>query len=144
MRKEKLKVYLPESTPINDFESILSQFSNWTEFKREIKLLSILQEKKIEYKVENILSQKPIYGLLEGESEIIEIKRIAFIVKEMIFTIQSGNILELKVDIETFETESGKLLDTLFDANIDLQLKYRVSKNGDISYFYLDFPNLAA
>ena len=54
MITKRIKVNIPEDSKISDFEPILSLFSNWTQFKREIKLSSILEGKKIEYLIENI------------------------------------------------------------------------------------------
>ena len=54
MITKRIKVNIPEDSKISDFEPILSLFSNWTQFKREIKLSSILEGKKIEYLIEDI------------------------------------------------------------------------------------------
>lgn len=145
MKKEGIKVIIPESTIIDDFEKLLNQFSDWTQFKREIKLLTILEDKKIEYTVENIKMQKPIYGLLEDSiGDVIALKRIAFIIRGLTFTIKGNEVIELKVSIESLENDLGKTIDSLISSELDFNLRYKKVDKGEILYFFLDFPNLAA
>ena len=145
MKKEGVKVIIPESTIIDDFEKLLNQFSDWTQFKREIKLLSILEDKKIEYTVENIKMQKPIYGLLEDSiGDIIPLVRIAFIVRGLTFTIKGNKVIDLKVSIESLENDLGKTIDSLISSELDFNLRYKKDIKSEILYFFLDFPNLAA
>ena len=47
---------------IEDYEEILSRFSNWKEYKREINLSQLLEEgKKIEFQVEIPNNQSVLY-----------------------------------------------------------------------------------
>ena len=144
MITKRIKVNIPDNSKISDFEPILSSFSNWTQFKREIKLSSILEGKKIEYLIEDINSaQNPIYGLLEQSSNIVEIKKISFLIKEILFTIKDQDVLNLEVRIESINTEYGKTTQSLIDADIDFTLDYYKSSDS-IIYFYINFPKQVA
>ena len=145
MKKEGVKVIISEETSIDVFEKTLSQFHNWTQFKREIKLLSILEGKKLEYTVENIKMQKPIYGLLEEEiGDIIPLSRIAFIVRGLTFIIKDNKVIELKVNIESLENDLGKTIDSLISSEVNFSLRYRTYFKSEIIYFFLDFSKLSA
>ena len=144
MMTKRIRVNIPEDSKISDFEPILSAFSNWTQFKREIKLSSILEGKKIEYLIEDINSaQNPIYGLLEQSGNIVEIKKISFLIKEILFIIKDQDVLSLEVRIESLNTEYGKTTQSLIDADIDFSLDYYKASDSMI-YFYISFPNQAA
>lgn len=144
MITKRIKVNIPDNSKISDFEPILSPFSNWTQFKREIKLSSILEGKKIEYLIEDINSaQNPIYGLLEQSGNIVEIKKISFLIKEILFTIKDQDVLNLEVRIESINTEYGKTTQSLIDADIDFTLDYYKSFDSMI-YFYINFPKQVA
>ena len=144
MITKRIKVNISEGTKISDFEPILNPFSNWIQFKREIKLSSILEGKKIEYLIEDINSaQNPIYGLLEQSGGIIEIKKISFLIKEIFFTIKDQDVLNLEVRIESIDTEYGKTAQSLIDADIDFTLDYYKASDSMI-YFYINFPKQVA
>ena len=144
MMTKRIRVNIPEDSKISDFEPILSAFSNWTQFKREIKLSSILEGKKIEYLIEDINSaQNPIYGLLEQSGNIVEIKKISFLIKEILFIIKDQDVLSLEVRIESLNTEYGKTTQSLIDADIDFTLDYYISSDSMI-YFYVSFPKQSA
>jgi hypothetical protein len=144
MITKRIKVNISEGTKISDFEPILDPFSNWIQFKREIKLSSILEGKKIEYLIEDINSvQNPIYGLLEQSGHIVEIKKISFLIKEILFNIKDQDVLNLEVKIESLNTEYGKTIQSLIDADIDFTLDYYKASDSMI-YFYINFPKQAA
>jgi hypothetical protein len=144
MITKRIKVNIPEDSKISDFEPILSPFSNWTQFKREIKLSSILEGKKLEYLIEDINSaQNPIYGLLEHSGYIVEIKKISFLIKEILFLIKDQDVLSLEVRIESLSTEYGKTIQSLIDGDIDFTLDYYKASDSMI-YFYISFPKQAA
>jgi len=144
MITKRIKVNISEGTKISDFEPILNPFSNWIQFKREIKLSSILEGKKIEYLIEDINSiQNPIYGLLEQSGHIVEIKKISFLIKEILFNIKDQDVLNLEVRIESLNTEYGKTIQSLIDADIDFTLDYYKASDSMI-YFYINFPKQAA
>ena len=144
MKVEGVNVIIKEGTPIEYFDSILSGFPEWIQFKREIKLTTLLEGKKIEYRVEDILKEKPIFGLLEEVGDVFELGKIAFIIRGLIFKIKDGIVLELKTNIETLESESGVIVDSLINSEIQLNLVYRVSNRGEIPYFFVDFPKQTA
>ena len=144
MITKRIKVNIPEDSKISDFEPILSTFSNWTQFKREIKLSSILEGKKIDYIIEDINSaQNHIYGLLDQSGHLVEIKKISFLIKEILFTIKGQDVLSLEVRIESLNTEYGKTIQSLIDADIDFLLDYYKASDSMI-YFYISFPKQAA
>lgn len=143
MKKGNIEVVLHKSTIVDDFEKLLEQFSNWIQFKREIKLLSILEGKKIEYTVDNIKMQKPIYGLLEDSiNEIVSLKDISFIIRSLTFTIKENNVLGLRANIESVDSQLGKTIDSLIESEVDFSLKYKTDIKSEILYFYIYFPNL--
>lgn len=145
MISRDLRVNIQQGLPVSDFESILDQFQNWKEFKREINLTTLLEGDKVEYKLENIRgNQKAIVGLLEGStSDIIELRKIAFLIRELTFKIESMRVISLLVKIETLETEYGKTIDSIIESGIDFTLNIQKSISGKILYFYPEFQKVS-
>ena len=114
---------------LQDYEKLLKKFTQWTQFKREIRLTSLLECKRIQYDVEEITF--PIYGTT-GYDLDITFSKVAFIVIAMSFIISGDSIDELKVKIRILDTESGKkILNDIKD------IKIKQKKIGDSLRFYV-------
>jgi hypothetical protein len=132
---------------IEDYEEILSRFSNWIEYKREINLNQILEEgKKIEFQVEIQNKQSVFYisVLDEIESNIESFVNVCSVIQKMTFVILNNKILKLNVEISLLTTKWGKIITNLLGSNVDLQLQQHKNIEGKIDSFYFQLPKQAA
>lgn len=149
MKKEilyKSNVIL-NSNKIEDYDNLLSRFSNWKSYKREININILLESsKKIEFKVD-IENQSfgGMYISIEEDKDTSDIllKNVCAVIKSMTFIIKNSIVIDLSIEYKVLETEKGKILSNMLnDFDFDLSQKYL--DNGEVLGFYLIFPKEAA
>jgi hypothetical protein len=122
---------------LSQFERVLSRYSEWTSFKREIRLNSLLDDKKIQFDIDDISE----YGFL-GDAEVdISLSRTCFLLKSMSFILKSDKIEKLEIKWRVLNTQNGEILKNLLDSDINLDIKMRFKENT-FFYFYVDVPEL--
>ena len=84
-----------------------------------------------------------IVCLQESRKDWNEIKKISFLIKEILFTIKDQDVLSLEVRIESLNTEYGKTIQSLIDADVDFLLDYYKSSDSMI-YFYISIYSIVA
>jgi hypothetical protein len=85
---------------MDDYEDILSRFSNWKEYKREINLNQLLEEgKKIEFEVEIPNNHSVLYvSVVDKEKTIITSPvNVCSVIQKMTFIILNNDISILSV-----------------------------------------------
>jgi hypothetical protein len=133
-RKTKFKL---EDVPLLQFEKYLSKFKEWISFKRDIRLNSLLDDKRVQFNIENI----SVFGMLDDTSDIPS--SVAFVVKSMSFIIKNECVQELEIIWrpcsigKTVTTSLGRTLIGLIEAGfyIDIKMKFL---NDEFIYFYAD------
>lgn len=140
--KSEFKVEL-YNNQINDYDNLLSRFSNWKQYKREINLNQLLESgKKIEFEVDIPNSQSVFYvdisaGVMDASGSCAVINKLTFIILE-------NNIIDLKASISVLKTTFGNILTNLLENDIELKLCQNTTIEGKVIDFYFDVPKQAA
>ena len=129
---------------ISDYENLLSRFSNWKKYKREINLNQLLEsDKKIEFEVDIPNSQSVFY--VNISTDIMNTSGACAVINKLTFIILENNVIDLKVSITALNTTFGNILRNLLDSNIDLKLYQNTQiKGGQVIDFYFELPKQAA
>lgn len=124
---------------LQDYDNALKKFGQWIQFKREIKLTTLLEGKRVQYDIEEMNTTTPIYGILGEElSGSISIPKISFYVKDMSFIINGDNVESLKIKIKIINgTPQGDLLQSIMDEGLDFKIKQKFLSHT--MYFYVDY-----
>ncbi len=130
---------------IDNYESYLSKFSNWKEYKREINLNTLLESgKKIEFEVEIDNSQSVSFvGFKNTESEVQYLDKGCAVIQKLRFIILNNLILSLQVKLKTLNTNWGKILKDLIESNLTPEL-FQQNIEGQIINFYFLCDKIAA
>ena len=135
-----------DNNTLEQYEKLLSNFSNWKEYKREIKLNSILEDKKIEFTLDisgHAHGVMYVNVLVDDEDDFDVLKKASSAIKHMKFILKGNNVLELEITIKTMTTEWGKIIGNLIESGIDLELKQRIVDNK-VKSFYFTHPKMVA
>ena len=130
---------------IEDYEDILSRFSNWKEYKREINLSQLLEEgKKIEFQVEIPNNQSVLYVSVfdKIDTKITSLVNVCSVIQKMTFVILNNGVLKLSIEIKLLTTKWGKIITNLLESDIDLKLHQHKNIEGKIDNFYFIDPSL--
>ena len=131
------------NSKIDDYEDILSRFSNWKAYKREINLTQLLEDdKKIEFQVEIPNNHSVLYVSVSDEldSTITSLVNVCSVIQKMTFVILNNKVLKLNVEIKLLTTRWGKTISNLLESDIDLKLH----QHKNIDNFYFELPKQAA
>ena len=137
-----------DNNTLEQYEKLLSNFNNWTQYKREIKLNSVLEDKKIEFTLDisghahgvmyvNVLVDDDV-NLQQKNSRDGQLA-----IKHMKFILKGNNVLELEITIKTMTTEWGKIIRNLIESGVDLKLKQHIVDNK-VRSFYFTHPKMVA
>lgn len=124
---------------MDDYEDILSRFSNWKEYKREINLNQLLEEgKKIEFEVEIPNNHSVLYVSVVDKEETIITRpvNVCSVIQKMTFIILNNEVLKLSIEIKLLTTNCGKIITNLLESGIDLKLHQHKNIEGKIDNFY--------
>ena len=135
-----------DNNTLDQYEKLLSSFSNWKEYKREIKLNSILEDKKIEFTLDisgHAHGVMYVNVLIDGEDDFDVLKKASSAIKHIKFILKGNNVLELEITIKTMNTEWGKIIGNLIESGIDLELKQNIVDNK-VKSFYFTYPKMVA
>ena len=93
-----------DNNNLEQYEKILSNFSNWSQYKREIKLNSILEDKKIEFTL-NISGHAHgvmyVNVIVDDDNDFDVLKKASSAIKFMKFILKGNKVLELELTIRT-------------------------------------------
>ncbi len=135
-----------DNNTLEQYEKLLSNFSNWKEYKREIKLNSILEDKKIEFTLDisgHAHGVMYVNVLVDDEDDFDVLKKTSSSIKHMKFILRGNNVLELEITIKTMTTEWGKIIGDLIESEVELELKQRIVDNK-VKSFYFTHPKMVA
>lgn len=135
-----------DNNTLEQYDKLLSYFDNWTQYNREIKLNSILEDKKIEFTLDisgHAHGVMYVNVLVDHEDDFDVLKKASSAIKHMKFIIKGNDVLELEITIRTMTTEWGKIIRELIDSGVDLELKQRI-ENNQVKSFYFTYPKMSA
>ena len=125
---------------ISSYEDILSRFSNWKKYKREINLNHLLEEgKKVQFEVE-----------IENNSSVFYVSTSDDSSNNFLYTTSLVNVCAVInkftfiILLKTLTTKWGKTIKNILESDIDLKLYQHKDIKGQIDNFYFKLPNSAA
>ena len=135
-----------DNNTLEQYEKLLSNFSNWSQYKREIKLNSILEDKKIEFTL-NISGHANgvmyVNVLVDDNDDFEVLKKASAAIKFMKFILKGNKVLELEISIRTLDTEWGNIIKDLINSGVELELKQNIVDNK-VKSFYFIYPKMTA
>ena len=139
--KDPIELYTTEiklnGETLSKFEKVLSRHKEWTSFKREIRLNTLLDDKRIQFDIDDISE----YGFL-GDYEVdISLSRTCILLKSMSFILSGEKIDKLEIKWRILNTKNGEELRNIIESDIKIDIKMRF-KEDTFFYFYVDVPKL--
>ena len=135
-----------DNNTLEQYEKLLSNFNNWSEYKREIKLNSILEDKKIEFTLDisgHAHGVMYVNVVVDDAYDYDVLKKASSSIKFMKFILKGNKVLELEVTIKTMTTEWGKIIRDLIESGLELELKQNIVDN-QVKSFYFIYPKMVA
>lgn len=134
-----------DNNTLEQYEKLLSNFNNWSQYKREIKLNSVLEDKKIEFTLDiSGHAHGVMYvNVVVDEDDFDVLKKASSAIKFMKFILKGNNVLELEITIKTMTTEWGKIIRDLIESGVELELKQNIVDN-QVKSFYFIYPKMTA
>jgi hypothetical protein len=118
--------------------------NNYKQYLRDIKLNTLLENKKVQFDIESI---RQVYGCIGRPSEhpiaVLYIPESAFSVKSVHFIIKDDEVIKLTVSIDTLDNDRGKNVEKLMSLeNVDISMcLYHKDGVIDKNSFYIDHIN---
>jgi len=143
---KSFNIKLDNNNNLEQYEKLLSNFSNWKEYKRDIKLNSILEDKKIEFTLDisaHTLGVMYVNVITDDDYDYDVLKKSSSVIKFMKFILKGNNVLELEITIKTMTTEWGKIIRNLIESGVELELRQNIVDN-QVKYFYFTYPKMSA
>ena len=129
----EFEVSLSENT-LDQYENLMSRYREWKDFKRDIRLTSLLETgKKIQFDIESISMMVP----LGYEEKIVSIQLSALEIKSMSFILKEDRVEKLTMRCRALQTPMGKVVKTLMEASVPIELKQKTI-DEKIAYFYIE------
>ena len=122
---------------LSQFERILSRYSEWISFKREIRLNTLLDDKRIQFDIDDISE----YGFLGDDEVDINLTKTCILLKSMSFILSGDKIDKLEIKWRVLNTKNGEILRNIIESDIKIDIKMRF-KEDMFFYFYVDVPKL--
>jgi hypothetical protein len=135
-----------DNNTLEQYEKLLSNFNNWSQYKREIKLNSVLEDKKIEFTLDisaHSLGVMYVNVVTNDNYDYDVLKKSSSAIKFMKFILKGNNVLELEITIKTMTTEWGKVIRDLIESGVELELKQNIVDN-QVKSFYFTYPKMTA
>jgi hypothetical protein len=135
-----------DNNTLEQYEKLLSNFNNWSQYKREIKLNSVLEDKKIEFTLDisgHAHGVMYVNVVVDDAYDYDVLKKASSAIKFMKFILKGNNVLELEVTIKTMTTEWGKIIRDLIESEVELELKQNIVDN-QVKSFYFIYPKMTA
>ena len=131
---------LLNNNTLDQFEDLMSKYKEWTSFKRDIRLTSILEAgKKIQFDIESI----SLNAQLGNSGNMISMQLSVLIIKGMSFILKENKIEKLTLRCRLLETPMGKVVKELMENSMTVDLKPHIIDNR-VVYFYVDTYETAA
>jgi hypothetical protein len=134
---------------LSQYEDLFNSFPNWKENKREINLLTLLEEKKIEFELEvenwNSINSWQFIQIFDEPITNIDLRlmQACAVLQKIKMIISKNSILDLQVTIKFINTQWGRIISENLSQDINLEL-LQYESQGVIKFFYFSMPNMAA
>ena len=138
LKNRKYKFHL-DGIKLSQFEKKLKQWPQWIQFKREIKLNTLLDGKRIQFDVEDI-NEYGKWGKLKFNPMLSD---IVFTVKTISLIIKDDFVEELEITWRPLQTDLGRTVIGLLDSGIELEISMSFIED-QFSHFYINDENNVA
>ena len=132
LKNRKYKFYL-DGIKLSQFENKFKQWPQWTQFKREIKLNTLLNGKRIQFDIEDINE----YGKLSGRAFDTMMSDIVFTVKCISMIIKDDFVEELEIEWRPLQSDLGRTIIGILDAGLEIDISIHFDDNDQFVYFYI-------
>jgi len=135
-----------DNNTLEQYEKLLSNFNNWSQYKRDIKLNSVLEGKKIEFTLDisgHAHGVMYVNVLVDDTDDFDVLKKASSAIKFMKFILKGNNVLELEITIKTMTTKWGKIIRDLIESGVELELKQNIV-DDQVKSFYFIYPKMTA
>jgi hypothetical protein len=135
-----------DNNTLEQYEKLLSNFNNWSQYKREIKLNSILEDKKIEFTLDiSGHAHGVMYvNVIDDDFDDFDVlKKASSAIKFMKFILKGNKVLELELTIRTLDTEWGNIIREIIESGVEIELNQRIVDN-QVKSFYFIYPKMIA
>lgn len=131
---------------IEDYEDILSRFTNWKKYKREINLNLLLEEgKKIQFDVEIPNKQTVFYVSVSDDFRYTTaLVNVCSVINKFTFIILNSQIINLRIEVTFLDTKWGEVVKNIIESGLDLKLYQNINIEGQVDNFYFNIPKQAA
>ena len=120
---------------IDFYESMLTKFSNWKEYRRDIILSDLLNSgKKIEFIVDiknHILGA--IYIDFKNDDSF-ELSKACAAIQQLKFILKDNHVESLDITIKVLDTKWGKELKSIIESGVEVKLKQIKKDNKFIKF----------
>jgi len=131
---------LLNNNTLDQFEDMMSKYKEWTSFKRDIRLTSILESgKRIQFDIESI----SMFAQLGNSGNMISLQQSALSIKAMSFILKENKIDKLTLRCRVLSTPMGKVVKELMENSMGMDLIPNIIDNK-VVYFYVDTHGTAA
>ena len=131
--KNRIKKFYLDGIKLSQFENKLEKWPNWLQFKREIKLNSLLEGKRVQFDIEDINE----WGKIDSvKSTDMSLSDVVFSVKRITMIIKDDFVDELEIEWRPLQTELGRSIIGLLDAGIDVDISMSFFED-QFSHFYI-------
>jgi len=141
-KNNKYKFYL-EGIKLSQFENKFQKYHQWPQFKREIKLNTLLEGKRIQFDIEDIHE----YGKISGLEFDPMLSDMAFVVKNISMIIKDDFVEELEVEWRPLQlqTDLSKSIINILDSGLEIELSIKFDDDGQFVCFLIkeDWNNIA-
>jgi hypothetical protein len=125
---------LLNNNTLDQFEDMISRYKEWTSFKRDIRLTSILESgKRIQFDIESI----SLMAQLGNFGNVVSLQMSVLIIKSMSFILKENKVEKLTLRCKVLSTPMGKVVKELMENSMDIDLKPHIIDNK-VVYFYVD------
>lgn len=132
LKNRKYKFYL-DGIKLSQFENKFKKWPQWTQFKREIKLNTLLNGKKIQFDIKDINE----YGKLSGRAFDPMMSDIVFTVKCISMIIKDDFVEELEIEWRPLQSDLGRTIIGILDSGLEIDISIHFDDNDQFVYFYI-------
>lgn len=121
---------------LESYEKILSRFSDWKKYKREININQLLEEgKKIQFDIE-IINNTMAFHVSVKNSEYKYTTSLT--INKLTFIILDNKVLKLEAELNLLDTQLGNIIKNLVESGLELKLNQHINIQGQIDNFYFN------
>ena len=124
---------------IEQYDILLSSHKDWIKYKRDIRINSILEKKRMEFTLE-LQNTDSIFissVVVSNITKLNTINNACAVIKQMNFIVYENTLEKLDIRIITLDTYYGKIIKGIIGSNINFILNQYI-EDGKVIGFYIN------